>query len=347
MSATPAPPADEAAIAESPRPRWHPQRSDIAIAILLPFCLLSVLRIVGVAWWPWPVRAALAVAWLAAVVAGVRFAPRRLAWVALLAGILVVQAGWMQREPKASRMWIDMQDRTPSVAFDGSLATIQNVRNVAWRSNDDRDVRWETRTYDLDAISSVEFVITTFGGWRGLAHTFVAFGFDDGRRLAVSVEVRRERDESYHPFDGLFRNYEIAYVVADERDAIGSRAFVQRDPTTLYPIKSTREARRRLLEGMLRRADELGRKPEFYNTLTNNCTTNVVVHYEQLMGRDLGVDWRIVLPGYSDDLVFELGMVDTDLTLDEARKRFRIADQPPKATDEIGWSKELRETLGQ
>jgi len=346
VSATPAPPAKDAAIGDVSRRRWRPQRSDIAVAILLPLCLLSVLRIAGVAWWPWPVRAALALAWIAAVVAGVRLASRRWMWAPLFAGILAVQVGWTLREPKASRMWIDVQDRTPSVSFDGSLATIENVRNVTWRANDDRDVRWETRTYDLDAISSVEFAVTTFGGWRGLAHTFVTFGFDDGRHLAVSVEVRRERDESYHPFDGLFRNYEIAYVVADERDAIGSRAFVQRDPTTLYPVKSTREARRRLLEGMLRRADELGRKPEFYNTLTNNCTTNVVVHYEQLMGRDLGVDWRIVFPGYSDDLVFELGMMDTDLTLDEARERFRIADEPPKATDEIGWSRELRETLG-
>lgn len=336
-------PLPAASDAASPQPRFV--RSDAVAAALLPFAAWSLLCILGAGWWPWPMRIAAAAAWIAALVVAVRAVPRRRAWAPILGAVVLVQAAWMLRSPSSSRPWVDVQQRSPAVVVDGDRAVVRNVRNVAWRTADDRDVRWETREYDLSTVASVDFAITTFGEWRGLAHTFLSFGFQDGRHLVASFEVRRERGESYHPASGLFRNYEIACVLADERDAIALRAFVQNDATVLYPLRTDAEARRRLLESVLRRADELGRQPEFYNTVTNNCTTNLVQQCEALTGDDLGLDWRILFPGYSDDLAFDLGFVDTDLPLAAARERFRIGSTPPTATDEAEWSEQLRDAM--
>ena len=145
---------------------------------------------------------------------------------------------------------------------------------------------YDDRAYDLDKLESVWFIVTPFSThWRGPAHTFVSFGFSDSQYVAISVEARREPGESYGPLTGLFKQFELIYVIGDERDLIGSRAAYGGYDVYLYPIRTTRERIRALFLEMLARSNALATQPEFYNTLTNNCTSNVVDHVNHIAPR--------------------------------------------------------------
>ncbi|MBX3729288.1 MAG: DUF4105 domain-containing protein [Candidatus Sumerlaeia bacterium] len=325
-----------------------PSRLSTAVAwMLVPFWLWSLAQIVAMEWVAPALRLLLAVWWTGATAGFLAVAPRRRRWAVVAGAVLVVQIGWMLRAPSIDRAWIAPQARMPVVRIDGDRMTVENVRHVQWRAVDDFEVRWEARTYDLSTLVDMEFLVVPFHPWRGVAHTFVSFGFDDGERLAISVEARRVRGSAYHPLKGLFRNYELIYVVGDERDLVGLRAFVEGDPVEIYPVRASRPAMRAMLEDMLARADALGRRPEFYNSLTSNCTSNVVRHYERLSGRSLGLDWRLVFPGFADELAFERGLLDVELPPEEARRRFRVSAQPPEAQTGAEWSRLLRERLGE
>lgn len=226
--------------------------------------------------------------------------------------------------PSNSREWMPDQALTATASFDGDAVVIHNLRNARYRSIVDYDVRWEMRRFDLRDLDSVWYVVEPFADWRGPAHTFLSFGFRDGRHLAVSVEIRKERGETFSPLRGLLRQYELMYVLGDERDLIGLRANHRDDDVYLYPIRATPQARRAMLVDVLKRANALAEKPEFYNTLTANCTSSIIEHVDHVAPRRVPATWRSVLPGYSDDLAFDLGLIDTALPRSSYRAAHRI-----------------------
>ncbi len=243
------------------------------------------------------------------------------------------------RQPSSERDWAPDQVRLPQTTIDGERARIDNVRNNLYRSTTDYDVRWETRDYNLDRLESVWFIVEPFGDWRGPAHTFLSFGFAGGDYVAISVEIRKERGESFSPWAGLLREYELMYVVGDERDLIGLRANHRRDAVYLYPIRTSAEGRRRLFLDMLARANALAEEPEFYNTLTSTCTSNIVDHIEAIVPGRIGFSLRTLLPAHADDLAYDLGLIDTTLPHERYREAHRInaaaavhADMPDFST---------------
>src|SRR5262249_45004567 len=134
------------------------------------------------------------------------------------------------------------------------------------------------KAYDLTKLKTVDFLRVPFPETDELAHTMLSFGFDDGEYLALSVEIRKEQEETYNPVWAMFNKYELMYVLGDERDLIGLRSNFRRNDVYLYETNATPEQVRKLFEGVLARANKLKKEPEFYNTLTNNCTTNLVRH---------------------------------------------------------------------
>ena len=264
--------------------------------------------------------------------------------VAMLGAFLLVRLIWGFKSPSNDRDWQELSRTLPTAAFEGRRVHIRNVRNVAWRSETDFDLKWEDREYDLDRIQRADFIVVPFTFGRALAHVFVSFGFDDGEQIALSVEIRKERNETYSPVRGMFRHYEITYVIGDKMDLIGLRANVLREPVHLYPIKATPEQARLMFTDMLERANDLAAKPRFYNTLLHNCTTTVAQHANELRRDKVSLwNWRIVLPGYSDGLVQELDLLDYDGSLDDARKRFLINDRAAFLPDSRMWSRQIRE----
>ena len=257
----------------------------------------------------------------------------------LAVGVVIV----VRQAPSNDRLWIEEQARLPTASFAGNTVTVTDVRN--WRHGEDEPLSraYDTRTYDLDRIESVWLVLSPFGRWwRGPAHAFLSFGFEDGSFVGISVEARKEEGESYSLLKGLARRFEIAYIVADERDLIPLRANVWGDDVYLYPVTASRERVRALFVDMLERATALAREPAFYNTLTNNCTSVILQHVNHVAGRRVATGWDVLLPGYIDGLAAGLGLIDGDVARADVRERYRINERSLQYADAPDYSLRIR-----
>ena len=244
--------------------------------------------------------------------------------------------------PSNERDWNADQARVATAEIDGDQIRVHNLRNAQYRSESDFDVHWETRTYDLRQLESVWYIVEPFADWRGPAHTFLSFGFADGEYIAISVEIRKERGESFSPLLGVLRQYELAYVIGDERDLIGLRANHRHDDVYLYPVRTAPERMRALIVAMLERANAVAASPEFYNTLTNTCTSNIVRHINALVPDSVPYSYKTLLPAYSDDLAYDLGLIDTSLPRESYRAAFQINQRAARYADQADFSARIR-----
>ncbi|MEN9621701.1 MAG: hypothetical protein RLZZ67_135 [Candidatus Parcubacteria bacterium] len=268
-----------------------------------------------------------------------------LKWCVRFIGLLIIGYGILilLTTPKTNRDWNTDQAVDPRISINDNLVTIQNIRNFTYRTTSDYTPGYYDKTFNLDTISSVDFMVEPFSTNPGAAHTLLTFGFSDGGHVAISVEIRKEKGENFSATKGFLRQYELAYVIADEHDVIGLRANYRRDQVFLYPIKADKAGMKSLFLDMLARADKLQQKPEFYNTLTSTCTTNIVSHVNKLVPDRIPYDLRILLPGYSDRYAYELGLINTDLPFEEARTRFNINARAEKYADSPQFSKMIRD----
>ncbi|MEM7385734.1 MAG: DUF4105 domain-containing protein [Verrucomicrobiota bacterium] len=261
-------------------------------------------------------------------------------------GLLVIgfSAFLFKRVPQQQREWWEDQSRPPEVRFDGEVVEIRHFRNFTYQSSQPGDwtPNFETRQFDLSKLSRLDFCLASFPESSIAAHTFLSFGFGPDGYLCVSAEVRKERGEAYSVIDGIFRHYELFFTLGDERDLIGLRSHHRGEPVRIYPIRASPEAMKRLLRSLLERTGNLARQPEFYHTVLNNCVTTLLVEVNEATDRPIGYDHRLLFPAFSDELIFDLGLIDTSLSFDEARERFLV---DPKAAGETGsgdYSRRLR-----
>ena len=261
-----------------------------------------------------------------------------LAALALLSAWLV----WAGVEARTDRVWSPDMARMPAARFDGSLVHVSDIRYAHYQTPDRYTVTWYDRTFDLDRLESVWYMVEPFSGMKGPAHTLVSFGFAGGDYVAISVELRREPGEHFSPIKGLLKQYELMYVVGDERDLIKLRTNFRKDDVYLYPVRATPEQRRTLFVSMLERANALRERPEFYNTLTNTCTTNIVRHVNEIAPRKVPLSYKVLLPGYSDQLAYDLGLIDTDLPFEQARARHKVNERAMRFADSTRFSTLIR-----
>lgn len=266
--------------------------------------------------------------------------------------LVLIVAGFgalMTRRASNERDWGWDSVRIPSAAIEGDRVAIRNVRNFVHRSATEWTERWEDRTYDLSRLESVWFLVVPFGDFRGPAHTFVSFGFADPAKgteyVAVSVEVRKEKEESYHPVTGLFRAYELMYVIGDERDLIKLRTNVRKDSVFLYRVQTTPEKGRELFRSMLARANRIAEQPEFYNTLTSSCTTNIVDHVNAIAPKRVPFSHKVLLPAFADELAYDLGLLPNDRPFAELRRAALVNERAMKFADDPAFSARIREGL--
>jgi hypothetical protein len=266
---------------------------------------------------------------------------RRRALVALLI-LTPLLAAWLSVRPRSDRTWTPDMAVMPHARFEGDSVHIAGIRNAEYRTTDDFTVSYYDRWYDLGALESVWYLVEPVGDMKGPAHTLVSFGFADGSYVAISVELRREPGEKFSPLKGLLKRYELMYVVADERDVIRLRTNYRHDDVFLYPVRATSEQRRRLFVSMLERANRLREHPEFYNTLTNTCTTNIVRHVNEIAPKKVPLSYKVLLPGYSDQLAYDPGLLDTDLPFAEAKARHHINARALRYADDPAFSTLIR-----
>jgi hypothetical protein len=237
---------------------------------------------------------------------------------------------WRQIGPSTDQTWADDVAQMTTGEVTGHQVVLHNVRNFDWRTKTDYTQRWETRTYDLHRLDSVD-LITSYWTGPAIAHVLVSFGFADGQHVVFSVEVRRRKDERFSEIGGFFKDFDLSVIAADERDVIRVRTNVRGEDDYLYRIQMPIAAMRALFLAYVGEADRLVAAPRFYNTLTANCTTLVYHMMRNIVGY-LPLDYRLVLSGYLPAYVYKVGGLDRRYSLQELRRLGRITERA-KAAD--------------
>lgn len=269
--------------------------------------------------------------------------PRRRAWLALGGVFGLVLCWWLMIEPRNDREWLPDVALLPSARVEGDLLTFTNVRNFEYRSELDFTPRWETRTVDLAQVRGVDLAVCDWGA-KGIVHTMLSWEFEQGEPLAISIETRKEIGESYSALRGFFRQFELYYVVGDERDLIGVRTNVRGERVRLYRLALPPAEARELLVSYARRIERLTVEPEWYNAVTHNCTTSIRLHAIEL-GIERPWDWRILVNGRGEELLHSRGMVDTSRPFEELRALSDVTELARAAAAAPDFSKRLRANL--
>ncbi len=270
-------------------------------------------------------------------------APRRYVLVALAVAELMVVLWWSTIPPRQDRDWLPEVARTAWAEVDGDRITVHNVRSFRYRSETDFDPRWETRHYDLSRLVGMDMFFSQWGPPL-IAHTILSWEFDDGRHLAVSIETRKEKGEEYSALLGFFRQFEIYYVVADERDVVALRTNHRDERVSLFRLDTTLATARELLLEYLRRINELHGEPAWYNALSHNCTTAIRRHAAAI-GRGNVLDWRLFANGYLLELAYEMETVDTSMPLEELTKRSDVTAAARAAGNAEDFPERIRRDL--
>jgi hypothetical protein len=247
---------------------------------------------------------------------------------------------WLRIEPSNDRIWADDVAQMTSGEVNGTKVVLHNVRNFDWRTNADYTQRWETRTYDLDRLNSVD-LITSYWTGPAIAHVLASFGFEDGQHVVFSVEVRRRKSDGFSEIGGFFKEFELSVIAADERDVIRVRTNVRGEDDYLYRIQMPIAAKRALFLAYVGEADRLVVTPRFYNSLTANCTT-IVYHMMRHIVGHLPLDYRLVLSGYLPAYVYKVGGLDRRYSLQELHRVGRITDRAKAANRSGQFSDDIR-----
>ncbi len=226
--------------------------------------------------------------------------------------------------PSNDRWWEPDQAVLAYAEFDDDLVTVRNVRNCVYYATDDYIVLHHDKTYDLRELDSLDFIMVPFREAPMLGHTMISFGFGGRDYLCVSVEIRKEQGEQFGAVQGFFNQYELMYVVGDERDLIKLRTNYREDEVYVYPVRTSPERIRELFVDVMQRVNKLALQPEFYNTLTNNCTTNIRNHINRLIPDRVPYDYRVLLSGYSDRLAYDLGLLDTQSSFEQTKRKAKV-----------------------
>jgi len=243
------------------------------------------------------------------------------------------------------RNWQPEVAQAPYATVSGDMVTIHNVRNFDYRSETVFTPRWETRTYDLRKLDSGDLIAVYWAG-KAIAHIMVSFGFGGRDYLAVSIETRKEKGESYSTLAGFFRQYELYYVVADERDVIRVRTAYRQPQEDVYVYRTRAPLRnvRRIFLDYVKGMNELRDRPAYYNTLTTNCTTGILFH-TRMNPESPPMSWKVLLSGYVPDYLYELEKIDTTKPFAELEKLSRVNGRAHAADKDPAFSQRIREGL--
>jgi hypothetical protein len=256
---------------------------------------------------------------------------------------LGVVAWWLSISPTHNRPWRPEVAVMPRATIDGDRVRITGVRDFEYRSLNDFTARYEDREIQLSHLAGVDFFVSYWS--EGLvAHTFVSFIFDNAPPLSISIETRPQVGQGFDPIGSLFKQFELIYVVGDERDLVRVRTNYRKETVFLYRLNSSPDDVRRLLMVYLKRINELADRPEFYHLLSNSCTINII-RYANAAGRAGRFDIRHVLNGLIDNYLYYSGRVDTTLPFNELRRRSRINEAAQAADDAPDFSERIRASL--
>jgi len=266
---------------------------------------------------------------------------KRTAYVVLGLCILVI-VGWSQKKPSHDRDWAPTVAKLPYAIIEGDQAKIYNIRNFDYRTENDFSIRYYDKTFDLNKLDSVDYVLSHWDGLEAVAHTLISFGFGDDGYIAVSVETRLEKGEPQSALRGLFKQYEQIYVLGDERDLIRLRTNFRKEDVYLYPTVVNKDDVRKLFEVILERVNKIAEQPAFYNTLFQNCLSSLAAEFTKVITPRSSFDFRRLANGYSDELLFENGWIDSKLSFEDTKQLHYINQYVQADSHANGYSKKIR-----
>lgn len=269
----------------------------------------------------------------------------RIFLVVFLCVITIWLAWWLSQKPSLYRDWEKQDALLPIISWSGNSVNIENIRDHRWKTDTDFIPWYYTGSFNLDEIEKVYYIITPFSDKDGPAHTMLSFSFSGWKNIVLSPEIRKERGESFDALNGVLNQYEIQYIVATESDIIKLRTNYRKNEVYMYPINTPKEKIAWVFRSMLIRADKLTKEPEFYNTLWNNCTTSVLSAANALRHEKL--QWWIytLLPSHSDELVYSAWLIDTKLSLPDARSYYRIDELARSLSESADFSQSIRKPV--
>jgi Domain of unknown function (DUF4105) len=228
------------------------------------------------------------------------------------------------QQPSHHRAWRADLSILPYAEIGSEEVKLFNIRDCVYRTEDDYDVRHLNRTIRLADVKTIDFIVVPFKETAALAHTMLSFGFADGQQLVFSVEARLQKGQDYAAIGGALNAFELMYIVGTEQDLIRLRTHVRKVDVYLYPILATPDQVQKVLLAAVARVNQIARHPEFYDTLTNNCTTNIVDLVNELRPGAIPQDIRVLLPGHSDKLAYDLGLLAMQGQFDQIRAACKI-----------------------
>lgn len=301
----------------------------------------------GALWFDFPVPAwRPQVAWVFAGLCLVGIVVLRGGWLAVLVNLVmagVVTAGWWMLKPTQYRDWKPEVALVPWGEVEGDVVTVHHVRNFDYRTEDDMDVRHEKRQYRMSQMRGVDLFLNYWGSPM-MAHPIASFDFGPDGRLCFSVETRPERGELYSALRGLYRGFELICIAGDERDVIRLRTNYRKgEDTYLYPLQlSPDQARGAFLE-YVEMMNKLHERPKWYNAITQNCTTSL--RSQRAAEKRKKWDWRMLVNGYFDELLYERGALNTSLPFPEFKQKSLVNERARAADGDPEFSTKIRKGL--
>jgi hypothetical protein len=269
--------------------------------------------------------------------------------VCALIGFAVMWAWRASLRPSHDRAWWPETSIMPEITVASNMVTIINLRDFDRGNCDDFVARWTTNTYDLDRLESINFIIEPLGGSDLMAHTMVSFNFAGQGRVVVSIEARKEIGEDYSGIDGAFHQFELFYVFATEPDTFVVRACCRDVPLYVLQLRPARvppaEVRSIFLE-LVRAADELREQPRFYETIKFNCTTTLIRHIANALGRPFKYELSNLLPALTGNWLYDHGVIDTDTSYAETLQHYNLSKRICQYQGRPDFSEVIRRDAG-
>jgi hypothetical protein len=269
--------------------------------------------------------------------------PRRRGIAAALVLFALAVAWFFSIPPSNSRDWQPDVSVLPSAEIGGNLVTIRNIRNCDYRSETDYTCRYYDKTVDLGKLRTVDLFLVHWGSPH-IAHPVFSFGFEGEGYVCISIETRKEKGEEYSAVKGFFRQYELTYVVADERDVVRLRTNYRKEDVHLYQLVTKPGLARNVFLDYLREVNRLHDRAEWYNALTTNCTTAIRGHTAPY-NPEAKFDWRIIVNGTVDEMIYERGFLDRSLPFAELKRRSYINSAAQAADKDADFSQRIRQGL--
>jgi len=270
-------------------------------------------------------------------------------WLRLIACSLCsifVLLWWLSLQPSNERPWQNDVSQLAWAEVHGDQVVIHNVRSCDYRTEFDYSCRWETRAFDLSQLRGLDAYIVNWGSpW--IAHTMLSFQFGEDQYIAFSIETRKVTGQSYSAVAGFFRQYELIYIVSDERDVVRLRTNYRKgEDVYLYHLTGGPVlARRRFLE-YVKSMNKLYERPEWYNAFSRNCTTSIFSQREAKPGEYLKFtpwDWQVLLNGKLDEFAYREGTLAGNLPFEELKRRAYINPAARAADKDPDFSRRIRE----